>query len=376
MIRYDDYTVKVTRAGRQIKGDNFNLLFSKATGFTAKFTDDGGDPSYCPYGNEIADIEITTKCHGIRNSLGVNTLCPWCYKKNSAQGDNMSLETFKEIFRRMNMAQTMTQIAFGVDASGTTNPDMIPIFKHCLDHNVTPNVTIADIDKSMAQQLVAHCGAVAVSCYQINKERCYDSVKLLIDSAEEAEKAMAINMHLLVSAETFDFVLEVLEDIKTEPRLRNLNAMVLLGLKQKGRGVSFNGATQEQYFHILDTCFEKKIPFGMDSCSANVFFKYTEAKGISKQFDSQVEACEALLFSAYVDVYGELYPCSFIEGEPGWEKGIKLIDYDTFSEVWRHHPRVLEWRNHCLGTIQDRGCNRCPMFDMVGGCKEKELCDA
>lgn len=66
----DTYQVFINDKGdRFIRGkDNkFHMYFRKSDGFTAKwgmtFRD---DPAYNPYGNEIADIEITKCCRGIR----------------------------------------------------------------------------------------------------------------------------------------------------------------------------------------------------------------------------------------------------------------------------------------------------------------------
>lgn len=39
-----------------------------------------------------------------------------------------------------------------------------------------------------------------------------------------------------------------------------------------------------------------------------------------------VEPCEICRFSSYVNVDGEYFPCSFVEGLPGWEHGINVLD--------------------------------------------------
>ena len=36
------------------------------------------------------------------------------------------------------------------------------------------------------------------------------------------------------------------------------------------------------------------------------------------------EPCESTLFSSYIDVNGDFYPCSFAENTKGWETGISV----------------------------------------------------
>ena len=133
------------------------MYFRKSDGFTAKWGETfDEDPAYNPFGNEIADIEITKRCKGIRNEKGMNTVCPWCYKSNTGIGDYMNFETFKKLFDVLNEAKTMTQIAFGTGASLTEdeNPDYWKIFEYTKENGVTPNVTVADISEETAKKMV------------------------------------------------------------------------------------------------------------------------------------------------------------------------------------------------------------------------------
>ena len=114
-----------------------------------------------------------------------------CYKSNQPNGSYMPFDTFKVVFDKMNQPRTMTQIAFGVDAECVTNPDVWRIMDYCNENGVTPNVTVADISKETAENIVRRCGACAVSCYERNRNCCYDSIKLLTD---EAKRQMLKNM--------------------------------------------------------------------------------------------------------------------------------------------------------------------------------------
>lgn len=374
-IEFEDYSVTFdNRGGRTIKSDSgdYNFLFNSRNGFTCKFGKNKNDnPDFSPFGNEIADIEITTSCRGIRDSSGNRKPCGFCYKCNSEKGAYMSFEKFKKIFDLMNQPRTMTQIALGADAECKGNPDVWKIMDYCNENSVIPNITVADIDKEIAENIAKRCGACAVSVYERDKNRCYDSVELLTKAAKEIGKNhFQANIHLLVSDETKDFCNEVIDDILSDDRLKELNALVLLSLKQKGRGKSFSiikrDSRKEIISRLLSLQENKKINFGMDSCGANFFLDFLKENKKDHIYEHFIEPCESFLFSIYVNVNGEAFPCSFMENEKGWEKGIDLLD-DSISnfrkDVWMN-SRVVEWRDQAVKNIHARGCNSCPYFNV------------
>ena len=83
IVDNDKYIVYENECGNRYlhgKDNKFNMYFRKSDGFTAKWGETfEEDPAYNPYGNEIADIEITKRCKGIRNAEGIHTPCPWCF---------------------------------------------------------------------------------------------------------------------------------------------------------------------------------------------------------------------------------------------------------------------------------------------------------
>lgn len=367
-VPYDVYIDKFGNRYIETSDNSFHLLFLKHDGFTAKWgkTIDE-DPAYCPVGNEIADIEITKMCRGIRDKEGKRVPCPWCYKSNTPNGSYMSFETFRQIFYRLDEQKTMTQIAFGVDAeaSDVLNPDIWKIMDFCNEYNVTPNITVADIDEHTAKNLVKRCGAIAVSFYGlINKERCFDTVKLLLDEAKKINKQMKINIHCLLSKETYDSVFELIDAYKSDSRLKDMGAIVFLSLKQKGRGEYFNQLTNDEFKKIIDTCFENHISFGMDSCSAPKFLNAIKGKSNEKELETYIESCEACQFSTYIDANGKFYPCSFMEKEGEWKEGIDMTKIKDFiDDVW-YEKRVEDWRNESIKCIECHGCNKCKFYDV------------
>lgn len=373
IIDNDLYTVFEDKEGNRFisgKDHGFHMLFRKSDGFTAKWGKTfAEDPAFNPFGNEIADIEITKRCSGIRDKNGVNTPCPWCYKSNCSQGDYMDFETFKKLFDILNEAKTMTQIAFGTDASlnEKANPDYWKIFDYCKANGVTPNVTVADISEETAKKMVQTFGACAVSYYPlINKERCYDSVEKIIRNAKAIGKKMAVNIHCLLADETYAGVMELLDDVKTDKRLEGLNAIVFLSLKQKGRGVHFNKLEYEKFKNIIERCMKENIPYGMDSCSANKFIKTLDElvdEKKKKEIVNFIEPCEATQFSSFFDCYGNYYPCSFMEREGEWKTGIALKDIHNIKDIW-YEKRVVDWRNESMKNINCLGCNKCHHYDV------------
>jgi len=366
-----NYKVYIDKNGNRYmvaNDDSFHLLFLKQNGWTAKWGktfDD--DPLYCPFGNEIADIEITKMCRGIRNKDGKRTPCPWCYKSNSPNGTFMNFETFKNIFNTLNAQSTMTQIAFGVDAeaSDVLNPDIWKIMDYTIQNGVTPNITVADIDEHTAKNLVKRCGAIAVSMYGlIDKNRCYDTVKLLVDEARKIEKKMKINIHCLLSKETYESVFELMNDRITDKRLESMGAIVFLSLKQKGRGEYFNRITDEEFKKIIDISFGNKISIGFDSCSAPKFLKSIEDRPDKNELKNYVESCESTLYSLYIDANGMFYPCSFMEKEGDWKTGIDMTKVEDFiKEVW-NEERVVKWRNASIKCLECNGCNMCKFYNV------------
>ena len=97
---FDQYVVLVSDNGNRVvkaKDGSFNMMFRKSDGLTAKWgrtMDD--DPTHCPWGNEIADIEIATACSGIRDKDGNRAPCAFCFPEGTkitlTDGTNKPIE--------------------------------------------------------------------------------------------------------------------------------------------------------------------------------------------------------------------------------------------------------------------------------------------
>ena len=266
----------------------------------------------------------------------------------------MTFETFKTIFHKF--PRTLTQIAFGADATLTSNPDIWKIMDYCTNNDyqsVIPNITVANISDDVADKLAEYCGAVAVSRYD-DPDVCYDSVKRLTDRGMDQ-----VNIHMMVSMETYNTALQTIYDAKDDPRLKDMNAIVFLSLKRKGRGTKYTPLSQEMFNNLVMTAMTNDIKFGFDSCSAHKFLTSVSKLPTYKYLEKMTEPCESTLFSSYIDVKGDFYPCSFCEKVDGWEEGLSVVDCEDFLEDIWNHEKTEKFRNNLL-----RNDRNCPIYDL------------
>jgi hypothetical protein len=356
------YEIRENDTHKIFASEDFNYVFNKKTGYHAQWGKTKEEnPMRSNYGPVIADIEVVSMCKGPGGKL-----CPFCYKSNTPNGHYMTFEDFKTIFHKL--PRSLTQIAFGADADLSLNPDIFKMFDYCRTNNynfVVPNVTVADISEETAIKLANVCGAVSVSWYGMHtkKDYCYDSIEKLTRNGLKQ-----VNMHFMLSQESLPFIDELINDIKTDDRLKGLNAVVFLSLKQKGRGVKFNCCTTEEFKTVVERMLENEIGFGFDSCSAVKFQQSVVGHPREKDFIEMSESCESFSQSLYLNERGVVYPCSFMEkiswnhldwdDSEGWDilsDEVKTPE-DFLSKVW-NSPRAINFSieaNRCASC--DNGC--------------------
>jgi radical SAM protein with 4Fe4S-binding SPASM domain len=334
---------------------SYNMTFDEKTGKMerwGKTLED--DPTMCPIGPEILDIEVSTIC-----TKG----CKFCYKGNTGAGKNMDIKKFMSVFAKL--PKSLTQIAFGIGDVGS-NPDLFDIMGYCRIKGVVPNITVNghNISDDQIYRLANTCGAVAVSHY--NDEDCFGTVSRLSKAGLKQ-----VNIHQLLSKETFSDCLELIRKAKVDDRLvGKLRAIVFLLLKPKGPRNTLHPVTMGQYQELIDLALKEKVSVGMDSCSAPMALKAFPAR-----VRQMIEPCESGLFSFYINVDGMAFPCSFSEGTPGWEVGIDVEKCKSFDDIW-YSDRVNAWRKRlnvtptCKGCECSKLCRKCQVYD-VTLCEEK-----
>jgi MoaA/NifB/PqqE/SkfB family radical SAM enzyme len=332
-----------------VRTPGYNYDFNDVTGeFSRWGLEKKDDPQFSPIGEEIVDIELSTICSGIR---GIP--CKHCYKSNTLVGKNMDLETFKRIF--LKLPKNTTQFAAGI-GDLNANPDLLDIFWYSRDNGAVPNVTINGwgLTPEWAFKLAEVCGAVAVSRYD-DKNICYDAVEKLV-----AAGLKQVNIHQLVAEETYENCLETVRDIEIDPRLKDLNAIVFLSLKKKGRGEGYTRMSQEGFDTIVSYCLDNWIRFGFDSCSSSRFINYLNDHPkydiMKDQMKQSIEPCESTLFSLYINVDGEAFPCSFCEGTVCGQDVLSCGDF--LSDIW-YGELFKSFRNTLI-----KGCRNCPIYEV------------
>jgi radical SAM protein with 4Fe4S-binding SPASM domain len=348
-FKQQSFTIQQHGKIKIFNSKSYNYIFDTQTGLFirwGKTKDD--DPKYSVYGPEILDIEISTICHGG---------CPFCYKSNTPNGKNMSLETFKTIFDKF--PKTLTQIAFGI-GDLHSNPDLWNIMKYCRQKGVIPNITIngQDIKQSDYDSLTKYCGAVAVSLYDFAT-----TYHIIYNLTHEMKQ---VNIHALLSEETYEKCMQLLKDTQTNPELRHLNAVVFLWLKPKGKRNTYHQLkSKEKFKKLIDYAFEHSISIGFDSCSSAMFLESIKDNPHYKFFEQMVEPCESTLFSYYINVDGIGFPCSFSENTNGY-KGVNILKSKDFLEdVW-NHKETIKFRKRVIDSEKNNLCRKCTLYNL--GC--------
>src|ERR1035437_7945834 len=239
---------------KSFRSEDFNYDFNLRTGFFRRWgrtLED--DPSWSPFGNEIADIEVS-------DGESCPMSCPFCYKGNrkgdASKSNHMSLDTFTSIlakFPQYDGHYYCNQIAFGITSIGA-NKDLFPIFQHCRNNNIIPNVTINGADPLTDEQiseLIKLTGAMAISINSSIKDVGYNLIEKFL-----ANGARQLNIHYVISKQSIAFAYQLINDIKNNPKLKGLNAIVFLGLKPKNRGQSFDVLPTEEYIELINYCID------------------------------------------------------------------------------------------------------------------------
>lgn len=335
------------------KSEFANWIFDQKTGVTLSWGKKKSDDIVVAPVPQIADIEITTICAGPNGRV-----CPMCYKSNTSLGEYMSFDTYKRIIDKM---PWLAQVALGADAQGTSNPDTLKIIEYTRNIGIVPNITLADVSNETAIELAKFVGAVAVSVYEhAGVDIAYNSVQRLVNAGIKQ-----VNLHYCISDRTIDSAFDVVNDIVSDERLRGVNAIVFLGIKNKGRGAKHKHVSTEKYRDLVNYCNKSNIKFGFDSCSAGMYLKTFNSNEERNRAMMYVEPCESTCISSYINVRGDFFPCSFTEGEKSWSVGLSVLDAENFVDVW-NHPKTQEFRSLLLNNCDENSCRNCPVHVVLG----------
>ena len=362
--------LKETPTNKIISSTFYNSILNKVSG---KFIRWGktteNNPSWCEFGPEILDIEISSVVDKKEVVLNENTILTsgacngrgckqFCYKDNGTGNftAHMSLIGFKKILDKL--PKTVGQIAFGI-TSLNSHPELWKIFEECRNNDIVPNLTINGIDVSNdnAKELKRYCGAVAVSVNKVNQEEAFNTIQLLSQTYHMNQ----INIHYVLSEQTHEDALFLIKEASEDERLDKLNAIVFLMYKHKNKSCKYDSLLDvAKYKELVETANKYGIGIGMDSCSSDMYLASIKNDKHFEELKQCVEPCESGKFSWYIDYKGEAFPCSFCPGENKWESGIDIYKVNNFvDEVWMN-KRVKEWRLN----LSDRK-RSCPIFKLT-----------
>ena len=322
--------------------EDYFQFFNKGTGFNVRLGQTASeDPSWCPLGPEILDLEISI--NGCPRVGGAS--CKFCYKNNTDKpATNMTLDQFKTIVGRF--PRNLSQIALGITGV-QTNPDFIEMLRWLReDMGIVPNYTLsgADLNDEIYEATLKYCGRVAVSVYETDKNLCYNTIKRFNERSKDF-----CNMHLILSDYNVKFVNEVLDDIEAGkvPGLRNI---VFLRCKPVGRASTLPCTlSYETLDSVIKRCSKIGIGYGFDSCSCGLVQDYFRENG-NPELVKYCEPCESSRISGYINTFGQYFHCSFCEHVPNFKSYNFLTDDFDFHKFWIEDCakyRVLDTANNC-----------------------------
>jgi MoaA/NifB/PqqE/SkfB family radical SAM enzyme len=218
------------------------------------------------------------------------------------------------------------------------------------------------MNPEVVQKLSTLCGAVAVSRY-LPVGNGYDTIKSLTDA-----EMKQVNIHMLLAEETYEECFRAIDDRCGDPRLKDMNAIVFLSLKERGRAAGRMHSLRdvEKYKALIDYAMETKTPIGFDSCSAPLFLAAVRERSNYDNLAELAEPCESTLFSIYIDVEGNAWPCSFLSHSD--YQPVYVPKVDSFEEVWKS-VEFDKFRGDLFRTVNSKdclvkNCRECPKYKL------------
>lgn len=373
----DDLKIIETGNLKKVRSKDYNYNFDKENGMFISWSDKlENDAEFCPYGPNICDIEISTICHGIGNIKEYNVNepyksckpCNFCYKTNSGCGKNMSLDTLKKLLFKL--PKTVCQVAYGI-GSLDSNPDLWGILEYTRSQGIVPNITINGwhLTDEYAEKLAKVCGAISVSKYA-PKDVCYNAVEKLGKLKDKDGYTLRqVNIHQLIAHETVKSCIEVIDDKINDERLEKLDSIVYLTLKPKGDRNTLHVPTCEDYKEVLTHAINNNIQIGSDSCGSGILYKVFKDMDMEDRVKNSIISCESFgIESAYINVDGIFYPCSFAEGVGEWQEGLDVLNCNDFlQDIW-FNEKLNKYRELSIKTKDCNGCRKCLIYPEVNVC--------
>lgn len=302
-----------------IKNEKYVILFNGFEGFELMSGINGNSDPFILDSPSMIDVGIMGHC---------SNDCKICYQ-GKINIPNMKFDDFKKIIDQCK--NHLNQVALGGKGDPNKHENFEQILQYCRVNNVVPNYTtsgngLTDEEVSISK---IYCGAVAVSAY--NQPFTYESLNKFI------EKKVKTNIHFVVSQETFDDAIKIMEgkDIwKGKFPIDKLNAVVFLLFKPQGCGADkkYLCLNTDQIQKFANSLLNPKAKFkvGCDSCMIN---KVSQVRELTKTESICVDTCEAGRMSCYISPDMKFLPCSF--GNKNIY-GTQITEDLTIQKIWDH----------------------------------------
>jgi len=328
---------------KYIVSNNYNCILDKKTN---SFLRCGKNIEDVPLSGalEYVDIELST----IYNNTDDYE---FMFKKEATNKKYMKFNTFRKIINIL--PKSLNHINFITDPECKTNPDIWKILYYCKLKSITSSITVDNIDRYKSEKISSLCKSVSVNLH-LNKNICYDTIKRL------NEFGIKPNLNILVSKDTHHIIIRTLYDYKHDERLKNINSIFFIGLKNNENWRFLKKLDKKEFKSIINDMLDKGIPFGLDNYLSFYFISSIKNK-LMYYYDMSFNPCEALTFHAYIDVNGYIFPCKYYTPNTQQFLGFNLFDKRGFDKIWSHEKFVKIKENFI--NCNENGIRFCPLFE-------------
>lgn len=243
---------------------------------------------------ENIDLKITNYCENN---------CKFCYAKSNKEGKHADIDFIKSIITQMH---PNTEIAIG-GGNALTHPDLLEILEYAKEHNVICNITLKDIDIINNKELIK-------KLYQDNLIKALGVSPTTINTICDA-------IEILNSGSYRPFVLHAILGIHSREFLEKIEhnqyipALLFLGYKQKGNGVSYFDSNKDIILKNIEEIKNMKYN-ELTNISSTISFDNLAIKQLELDVENKYKDLyqgDDGKFSFYIDAVEEKFGKSSME---------------------------------------------------------------
>lgn len=254
---------------------------------------------------ENIDLKITNYCENN---------CKFCYANSNKEGKHADTNFIKSIITQMH---PYTEIAIG-GGNALAHPDLLEILQHAKEHNVICNITLKDVDiinnKELISKLYQDNLIKALGVSPTTLETVCNAIGILNDDCYKP-----FILHVILGIHNREF-LEKIEQKEYIP------AILFLGYKQKGNGVSYFNSYKDTIAKNIEEIKNMKYNELVD-ISRTISFDNLAIKQLELDVENKYKDLyqgDDGKFSFYIDGVDEMFAKNSMEE--------KLYDFYSIKE--------------------------------------------